>query len=52
MAVVSSPQYFTCLLLILIAQITAGALIYFQKDVVSVGTPACGQRPLVLVTGT
>lgn len=24
--------YFTCLLLILIAQITAGALIYFQKD--------------------
>uniref|UniRef100_A0A8C6UWP2 Tetraspanin n=1 Tax=Neogobius melanostomus TaxID=47308 RepID=A0A8C6UWP2_9GOBI len=25
--------YFTCLLLILIAQITAGALIYFQKDV-------------------
>ncbi|XP_029000820.1 CD82 antigen-like [Betta splendens] len=27
--------YFTCLLLILIAQITAGALIYFQKDVVN-----------------
>ncbi|TNN58809.1 CD82 antigen [Liparis tanakae] len=27
--------YFTCLLLILIAQVVAGALIYFQKDVVS-----------------
>lgn len=29
------PQYFTCLLLILIAQIAAGALIYFKKDAVS-----------------
>ncbi|XP_043541578.1 CD82 antigen-like [Chiloscyllium plagiosum] len=27
--------YFTCLLLILIAQITAGILIYFQRDAVS-----------------
>ncbi|KAM4592274.1 CD82 antigen-like isoform 2-T2 [Odontesthes bonariensis] len=27
--------YFTCLLLILIAQITAGALMYFQKDVMN-----------------
>lgn len=26
------PQYFTCLLLILIAQVTAGVLIYFQRD--------------------
>lgn len=25
-------QYFTCLLLILIAQVTAGVLIYFQRD--------------------
>lgn len=32
---VASPQYFTCLLLILIAQITAGALIYFHKNKVS-----------------
>ncbi|KAG7277449.1 hypothetical protein CRUP_022537 [Coryphaenoides rupestris] len=27
--------YFTCLLLLLLAQVVAGALIYFQKDVVS-----------------
>lgn len=27
-----SPQYFTCLLLIFIAQVTAGVLIYFQRD--------------------
>lgn len=32
---VVSPQYFACLLLILLAQITAGALIYFQKEPVS-----------------
>lgn len=30
-----SLQYFTCLLLILIAQLAAGAVIYFQKAVVS-----------------
>lgn len=29
------PQYFTCLVLILIAQIVAGSLIYFQKEEVS-----------------
>lgn len=29
------PQYFSVLLLILITQFAAGALIYFQKDVVS-----------------
>lgn len=29
------PQYFSILLLILITQFAAGALIYFQKDVVS-----------------
>lgn len=34
----SSPQYFTCLLLILLAQIAAGALIYFQKEAVSDGS--------------
>ncbi|XP_034744772.1 CD82 antigen-like [Etheostoma cragini] len=35
---VVSPQYFSCLLLILLAQVAAGALIYFQKEKVSDGT--------------
>ena len=30
------PQYFTCLLLILIAQVTAGVLIYFQREPVNI----------------
>ncbi|XP_035507872.1 CD82 antigen-like [Morone saxatilis] len=43
--------YFTCLLVILIAQITAGALIYFQKDVLHEETSKIVTKVLDNYTG-
>ncbi|XP_051234425.1 CD82 antigen-like [Dicentrarchus labrax] len=43
--------YFTCLLVILIAQITAGALIYFQKDVLHEETSKIVAKVLDNYTG-